>query len=54
MELAWANAINKQTLILAPLAVAPQIQEEGAGRTRKSAVKPASVKQEASSRFSQK
>lgn len=30
MELAWANAINKQTLILAPLAVAPQIQEEGA------------------------
>lgn len=28
--------------------------EEGAGRTRKSAVKPASVKQEASSRFSQK
>ena len=28
--------------------------EEGAGRTRKSAVKPALVKQEASSRFSQK
>jgi putative transposase len=27
--------------------------EEGSGRARKSAVKPASVKQEASSRFSQ-
>jgi putative transposase len=28
--------------------------EEGAGRARKSTVKPASMKQEASSRFSQK